>query len=254
MIVNEVICRFGCPCSLHSDQGRNFESNISQEICKLLEIRKTRTSPRNPRCNGITERFNSTLLAMIRAYIKGQQRNGDLNLGCLAGAYRATPNESTTLTPNMMMLGREVRLPHEVVYDGSVPNKFENVSCYGEFVMGLQTRLQKSHEVARAHLHKAAETRKGRYDAKVNFNNFRVGDLVWMINETREIGVCPKLQPTFVGPYIVIDTYGDVNFKIQLDNKGKSRVVHHDKLKIYVGINPPGWAKKFANKVHQTQK
>ena len=63
------------------------------------------------------------LLAMIWAYIKGQQRNWDLNLGCLAGAYRATPNESTTLTPNMLMLGMEVRLPFEVVYDGSVLNK-----------------------------------------------------------------------------------------------------------------------------------
>ena len=120
--------------------------------------------------------------------------------------------------------------------------------------MGLLTRLQKYHEVARAHLHKAAETRKWRYDVKVNFNNFRVGYLVWVINETREMGVCPKLHPTFVGPYIVIDTYGDVNLKIQLDNKGKSRVVHHGKLKRYVGINPPGWTKKLVNKLHHTQK
>ena len=100
--------------SLHSDQERDFESNIFQEISNLLEIRKTGTS-RNPRCNGITERFNSTLLAMIRAYIKGQQFNWNLNLGRLAGAYRATPNESTTITSNMIMPGCEVRLPHEMV-------------------------------------------------------------------------------------------------------------------------------------------
>ena len=81
VIVNEVICHFGCPYSLHTDQGGNFESNIFQEICKLMGIPKTRTS-RNPRCDGITKRYNSTLIAMIRAYIKGQQHNWDLNLGC----------------------------------------------------------------------------------------------------------------------------------------------------------------------------
>ena len=93
VIVNEVICHFGCPYSLHTDQGGNFESNIFQEICKLMGIPKTRTS-RNPRCDGITKRLNSTLLVMIRAYIKGQQHNWDLNLGCLAGAYRATSTEN----------------------------------------------------------------------------------------------------------------------------------------------------------------
>jgi len=30
----------------------------------------------------------------------------------LAGAYRATPHDSTGLTPYLMMLGREVKLPH----------------------------------------------------------------------------------------------------------------------------------------------
>ena len=50
-ILNEVICRFGCPHSIHSDQGRNFESNIFQEFCRMLKIKKTRTTPRNPRAN-----------------------------------------------------------------------------------------------------------------------------------------------------------------------------------------------------------
>ena len=66
-ILNEVIARFGCPHDLHSDQGRNYESQIFAELCRLLEIRKTRTTPGNPRCNGQTERFNKTLLRMIKA-------------------------------------------------------------------------------------------------------------------------------------------------------------------------------------------
>ena len=251
VILNEVICRYGCPLDLHTDQGRNFESHIFKELCDLLQIRKTRSSPRNPKGNGVTERFNSTLLAMIRAYINGQQRNWDLNLGCLAGAYRATPSESTGLTPNMMMLGREVAMAHEVVHGSRLTNKYESASMAGEYVINLRNQLQKSHEIARKHLEKEAERRKVRYDVNIRHNNFAIADLVWLINETREVGVSQKLQPTFLGPYVILAKYGVSNFKIQLDNQGKSRVVHHDKLKRYTGVNPPKWTNKIINKLTQ---
>ena len=81
----------------------------------MLEVRQTRTSVRNPRGNGQAERFNRTLLRMIKAYLRGEQRQWDLHLGCLAGAYRATPNESTRMTPNLFTISREVRLPEELV-------------------------------------------------------------------------------------------------------------------------------------------
>ena len=64
--------RYGFPQELHSDQGRNFESRIMVELCALLEIRKTRTSPGNPRCNGQVERFNSTILQMIKVIFEGR--------------------------------------------------------------------------------------------------------------------------------------------------------------------------------------
>ena len=67
VILNEVIARYGCPYEIHSDQGRNFESRMFSELCRLLEVRKTRTSPGNPWCNGQTERFNRTLIRMIKA-------------------------------------------------------------------------------------------------------------------------------------------------------------------------------------------
>ena len=75
VILNKVIGRFGCPLNLHSDQGRNYEGKVFAELCKSLEIQKTRTSPGNPRCNSQAECFNRTLLKMIKAYLKGEQRN-----------------------------------------------------------------------------------------------------------------------------------------------------------------------------------
>ena len=74
-----------------------------------------KNKPWHPSCNGQVERFNRTLVSMIKAYLKGQQREWDKHLGCLAAAYRATPHESTGFTPNMLMFGREARLPIEVI-------------------------------------------------------------------------------------------------------------------------------------------
>ena len=60
-LVHDFIARFGVPLELHSDQGRNFESQLFQEICSLLEIKKTRSTPYRPQSNGLIERFNRTL-------------------------------------------------------------------------------------------------------------------------------------------------------------------------------------------------
>eukprot|EP00731_Ephydatia_muelleri_P011946 Em0006g840a len=52
-LVDEMFCRFSPPEQLHSDQGRQFESDLVKEICELLQIRKTRTTPYHPQCNGM---------------------------------------------------------------------------------------------------------------------------------------------------------------------------------------------------------
>ena len=106
--------------------------------------------------------------------------------------------------------------------------------------------MQKAHDVARSHLLKVAERQEHRYDIRARYDPFKEGDFVWLKNETREVGVCPKLQLAYLGPYIVTAVRGNVNYRVQLDEKGKSRVFHFDKLKKYQGVNPPKWLKKVA--------
>ncbi|CAG2256003.1 unnamed protein product [Mytilus edulis] len=242
LILNDVICRYGCPLALHSDQGRNYESDIFQELCSMLDIRKTRTSVRNPKGNGQTERFNRSLLSMIKSYLQGEQTDWDLNLGCLAGAYRSTPNESTSLTPNLLMLGREIRFPVEVT-QAKVLVQGEVQVNPGDFVCELRERLQKAHSVARKHLSANAKRRKDYYDQKVNFVIYNIFDKVWYLNETRKEGISPKLQPLYLGPCLITKKLNEINFEIQLDAKGTRKVINHNKLKPYIGENIPKWMK-----------
>lgn len=246
VLLNEVVARFGCPFELLSDQGRNFDGKIFSELCAMLEIRKKRTSPANPRCNGQTERFNKTLVRMIKSFLKGQQREWDTQLGCLAAAYRATVNESTGMTPNLLMLGREVRLPVELMF-GSCDTS-EEISSYGEIVSALRDKMQLAHEVARKNLVAANKRQKEYYDARATFHKFNVGDLVWYASELSQLHLAPKLRNPYNGPFLIVRKLNDLNYRIQFNKKGTTRVVHYNKLKPYNGDKKLKWSKSALKK------
>ena len=59
------ICHYGFPEQFISDQGRNFESDLIKELCKIAGVKKLHTTPYHPQSNGQCERFNSTLCNML---------------------------------------------------------------------------------------------------------------------------------------------------------------------------------------------
>ena len=52
-LIDEVFMRYSVPEQLHSDQGHQFESHLISEVCKMLHIKKTRTTPYHPQCDGM---------------------------------------------------------------------------------------------------------------------------------------------------------------------------------------------------------
>ena len=51
-IVEDFFSRFGVPREIHTDQGRNFVSNLFTSLCSLLQVRKTQTTGYRPCSNG----------------------------------------------------------------------------------------------------------------------------------------------------------------------------------------------------------
>ncbi|KAA3670762.1 uncharacterized protein DEA37_0015019, partial [Paragonimus westermani] len=66
LFLNEWVARFGTPIELRSDQGAAFESRLLEEICRMLRIHKTRTTPYHPQSNGLVERTNRTVMTWGR--------------------------------------------------------------------------------------------------------------------------------------------------------------------------------------------
>jgi len=48
VLVNNWFVQFGVPRRIHSDQGRNFEGTVIRELCRLYNIKKTKTTPYRP--------------------------------------------------------------------------------------------------------------------------------------------------------------------------------------------------------------
>ena len=101
----QIVCRFGMPSVIHSDQGREFENNLMQELCLLCGAHKTRTTPYHLASDGLVERLNRTLLMMLAMFAGENRDDWDDLLPAVMMAYRSSVHESTGFSPYRLMFG-----------------------------------------------------------------------------------------------------------------------------------------------------
>ena len=236
-LVTEFVCRFGAPMQILTDQGRQFESKLFAEICTLLDIDKTRTSSFHPQTNGLVERFNRTLEGMLRPFVSHHQQDWDEYLPMLLMAYRSTPQESSSISPNCMMLGHEINLPIDLMF----PIHESNHLVDSEYASTLQERLQRAHENARLHLRSAAMRQKKLYDLKASPSRYKRGDFVWLYTPQKKKGISPKLQKFWSGPYLIVHKLSDALYRIQKSVRTIPKIVHFNRLKRYHGKGLVSW-------------
>lgn len=163
-LVEGMFSRFGAAETIHSDQGRNFESAVFSALCKRLGMQKTRTIPLHPQSDGPVERFNRTLAKQLGILIAEHQRDWDMHLPFVLLAYRSAVQNSTSFTPALLMLGRELRTPAEMVF--GTPPDAPTVPPGPEYARRLQDRMEAAHAFARDQLQKVGVRQKRNYDMR----------------------------------------------------------------------------------------
>ena len=115
VLVKNWICQYGVPDSIHSDQGKNIESQVFEEMCHLLNINKTRSTAYHPEGNGQVENLHNTLKTMLKARVDDDPQGWDEQLDLWMMAFRSSFHSSTEQTPFELLFGREMRIPLDVM-------------------------------------------------------------------------------------------------------------------------------------------
>ena len=245
ILMDEVICRYGVPQQLHSDQGSNLNAEVNQRLCQLLGIERSRTTAYHPQGNGQVERFNRTVEAILAKMVGEHQDDWDKHLQKAVFAYRTSLHEFTGYSPYFVNFGRSPVLPVDVML-GRFGTGERGDGTILQYIKEVKTTLKMAYDVIRENLDVAQKKRKERRDKHCAEVNFKVGDRVWLFNPAVKVGETRKLTSQWRGPYTVIDRVSPVNYKIQLIGTTKTQTVHHNRMKMCHG-NPEKWNSEQSN-------
>ena len=201
LLAEEVVPFCGVPEAVLSDRGTNLLSHLVQDVCRLLGIKKLNTTSYHPQCDGMVERLNRTLKAMLRKHASQFGTQWDTYLSGVVWAYRNTIHESTGEKPSFLLFGMDLRTPIEAALLS--PNPLESVSV-SDYRQQLILSLSSARQNAAVCVRKAQHKYKKSYNRKATTRPYQVGDWVMVRFPAEETGKQRKLSQPWHGPYRVV--------------------------------------------------
>ena len=177
--------RVGIPEEILSDQGSQFMSSVMKEVGRLLSMTQLKTSVYHSMCNGLVERFNGSLKAILRRMCAEKPKDWDRYLPALLFAYREVPQERLCFSPFELLYGRTIQGPMSILREmWTKENSDPDVKLTYQYVLELQDRLQETCELAKQELSKAQGRQKKYYDIRSKERVFKPGDQVLILLPT----------------------------------------------------------------------
>ena len=215
ILIDEIVCRWGCPTYILSDNGPQFVSELFTEICASLGIATKTTSNYHPQTN-LTERVNRNLKPMIAQYAQENPQSWDKHLSKLALSLRTSVNETTGETPAFLNFGRDPKLPIDLLLADPCQHPPSLPASHSveieQYKQRLRDDLSTAHRIANEHNEIRKLQQKNRYDQHTTRRSFTKGQLVWVaIPSALKHG---KLDPHFQGPCRIDEVLSPSSFMI----------------------------------------
>ena len=110
---SNIICRFGIPKIIITDNAMNLNSHLMKEICEQFKIVHRHSTPDRPKANGAIEAASKNIKKILRKMVQGS-RQWHEKLPFAVMGYRTTVRTSVGATPYLLVYGTEAVIPAEV--------------------------------------------------------------------------------------------------------------------------------------------
>lgn len=218
--ISELICIFGAPRIILTDQGSNFTSSLLKNVARRFKVRQVKTTAYRPQSNGSVERSHQVLWEYLKQFAR--KDNWDEYLRLATFSCNTSVHEGTKYTPYELVFGKIAEIPSDE------PVRTANIGeTYSQYLTTLFDKLRDTQKIARENLRSAKIRSKRYYDRKMRPREFNAGDKVYLLREPSK----SKLDGQYTGPYKIIEILQNNNIKLEL-TRGHYRVVHADKLKL----------------------
>ena len=216
---------YSVPEKIVSDQGRNFESSLINELCKWTGVKKVRTTPYRPKTNGQSEKFNSTLINMIGTLPMELKQNLQDHINTLVHAYNCMESTATKYSPYYLMFGREPNLPIDIKFGVRTPDL--TATSTQSYVEKLEKRLAWAFKKAQQVNDQEKKRNKRNCDKKIRYSKLEIGDRVLVRQKAfkRKHKVQDKWEDN---TYVVVDQTAKNTpmFTVQREEGGGLKILH----------------------------
>ncbi|XP_057803119.1 uncharacterized protein LOC131018411 [Salvia miltiorrhiza] len=214
-IWKNVICRYGVPKEIVTDNGSQFISADFQDFCKFWNIKLSFSTPRYPQANGQAAFSNKTIMNTLKKRLEKAKGKWADELPGVLWSYRTTTRTSTGETPFSLAYGMEAVIPTEsevptARYELTTDNENQEAMCHE---LDL---LDEKRNTANIRLASYQQSIARHYNKHICTRTFKPGDWVFrkVFQNTKEIGA-GKLAPNWEGPYLITKVVGHGAYRLQ---------------------------------------
>ncbi|VFQ79288.1 unnamed protein product [Cuscuta campestris] len=170
-----ILCRFGVPRQIISDNGTQFEEAEFQDFLKTLGIQHTKVSVAYPQANGQVENVNRAIIDGIKKKLLSEGSKWVDELPRILWTYKTTPRRARGDTPFGLAYGFEARAPAEVVIPTS--REMEHDPEVNEQNQAVELNfVEERRDEARIRAENYRRQVRSYFDSKVKPRAFQVGD------------------------------------------------------------------------------